>query len=66
MSVIETHLLGFQQELTSAFRAVGPDLQTALVNQIQRLDRVLRFNNTRDVDLTRALADHFDVDIPLC
>ena len=40
-------------------------MQTALVNQIQRLDRVLRFNNTRDVDLTGALADHLYIDISL-
>jgi hypothetical protein len=54
------------QRLTSTLSALRSDLQTALVNQVQRLDRVLRGNDTRDIDLAGALADHLDIDVSLC
>jgi hypothetical protein len=58
----------YEQELklTSAFVTFRFALQTALVYQIQRLDRVPGFNNTGDVDLARALAYHLNIDVSLC
>lgn len=37
-----------------------------MMYQVQSLYRVSAFDNARDVDLTCALADHFNVDVPLC
>ena len=36
-----------------------------MMYQIQGLHRVPAFDNARDVDLTCALADHFNVDVAL-
>lgn len=33
--------------------------------QIERLNRVPTFDDTRNVDLARSLADHFDVDVTI-
>ncbi len=34
--------------------------------QVESLHRVSAFDNARNVDLTCALANHFDVDVSLC
>ena len=36
-----------------------------MMYQVQRLHRISAFDNARNVDLTCALADHFNVDVPL-
>lgn len=36
------------------------------MDQVERLDRVPRSYDTRDIDLARALTDHLDVDVALC
>ena len=51
--------------LTPTPRRFGLDLQTALVNEVQRLDRVALLDDAGDVDLARALGYHLDVHVPL-
>lgn len=41
------------------------DLEAALVDEVERLDGVAAFDDTRDVDLVRALAYHLDVHVAL-
>lgn len=50
---------------TSASLALGLDLQTALMNEVQGLDGVAPIDDARDVDLVRALAYHLDIDVAL-
>ena len=51
--------------LTSALGPFGFDLETALMDEVECLDGVATIEDTRNVDLVCALADHLDVDVPL-
>lgn len=54
-----------RQVLTSAQGSFGLDLETALMDDVERLDGVAALDDARDVDLVRALAYHLDVHVPL-
>lgn len=54
-----------QCERTSAPRRIRRDLQTALMDDIQRLRPIPPLNHTRDINLRRPLRDHPDIHIPL-
>jgi len=50
---------------TSALGPFGFDLETALMDEVERLDGVATIEDARNVDLVCALADHLDVNVPL-
>ena len=51
--------------LTSALEPLRLDLKTTLMDKVEGLDRVTAVDNTRNIDLVRALADHLNVDVSL-
>ena len=55
-----------KEKHTLSTNALRFDLQTTLVNQVERFDRVPRLYDTRDVNLACALTDHLDIDVALC
>ena len=50
---------------TAALGALGLDLETTLMDEVEGLDGVAGVEDARDVDLVRALADHLDVHVTL-
>lgn len=51
--------------LTSAPGPLRPNLEAALVYKVECLNRVSSVDDTRDVNLVRALTDHLNVDAAL-
>ena len=51
--------------LTSPLWPFRLHLQTTLMYKVKSLDSIPSLDDTRDIDLVRALTNHLDVDIPV-
>ena len=51
--------------LTSPLWSLRLHLQTTLMYKVKSLDSIPSLDDTRDIDLVRALTNHLDVDIPV-